>query len=251
MNPFSGIGYFIKGLQLINAPGIRRYVIVPLLINTIIFIAAIWFGFSQIGEWIDWLMAKLPEWLHWLSWILYLLFGLICMLLVFFTFSLLANIIAAPFNDLLCTAVAKKLAGNHVFANTDTRPFLLQILPAMVNEIKKLVYFVVWSIPFVILLVIPGVNIAGSVLWFLFSAWMLNLEYLDYPMSQQNLDFSQQKSKIKQRKILSLSFGSVVNAATLIPVFNFLVMPAAVAGATALWFDHFRDDNVAGKHNGG
>ena len=49
-NPISGIKYFFKGLQLIASPGIRRYVIIPLLINTTIFIAAIWFGFAYIGE---------------------------------------------------------------------------------------------------------------------------------------------------------------------------------------------------------
>ena len=241
MNPFSGISYLLKGLRLIASPGIRRFVIIPLLINTGIFIAAIWFGFSQIGELIDWFMTKLPEWLQWLSWIFYVLFGLICLLVVFFTFSLLANVVAAPFNDLLCTAVARKLAGNDVFSNTDERPFIQTIIPSMMNELKKLAYFVVWSIPFLILLIIPGINIIGSVLWFVFSAWMLNLEYLEYPMSQQNLDFTQQRSLIKKRKLLSLNFGSVISAATLIPVFNFLVMPAAVAGATALWLDYYKD----------
>jgi CysZ protein len=241
MNPFSGIRYLLKGLQLINSPGIRRFVVIPLLINTSIFIAAIWFGFSQIGEWIDLLMAKLPEWLQWLSWIFYVLFGLICLLVIFFTFSLLANVVAAPFNDVLCTAVARKLAGNNVFSHADDRPFIQTIIPAMLNEVKKLGYFVLWSIPFVILLLIPGINIIGSVLWFMFSAWMLNLEYLEYPMSQQNLDFSQQRNLIKKRKLLSLNYGSVVSAATLIPVLNFLVMPAAVAGATALWVDYYKD----------
>jgi len=241
MNPFSGIGYLLKGLQIIASPGIRRFVIIPLLINTGIFIAAIWFGFSQIGEWIDWLMAKMPEWLQWLSWIFYLLFGLICLLVVFFTFSLLANIIAAPFNDLLCTAIARKLGGDNVFANRVDQPFLQTIIPSMLHEVRKLAYYLLWSVPFLILLVIPGINIIGSVLWFFFSAWMLNLEYMEYPLSQQNLDFRQQRSLIRKRLLLSLNFGSVISVATLIPVLNFLVMPAAVAGATALWLDKYKD----------
>lgn len=240
-NPLGGIKYLFKGLQLIASPGLRRYVIIPLLVNTLVFIAVIWFGFGQIGNLIDWLMAKLPEWLQWLSWLLYIVFGLICLLVMFFTFSLLANVIAAPFNDLLCTAVARRIAGRDIFSESDQKPFLQQIVPSMLNEVKKLAYFIGWSIPFLILLVIPGINIVGAILWFLFSAWMLNMEYMDYPMSQRNLNFTEQRARLKKRKILSFAFGSTISAATLIPIVNFLVMPAAVAGATALWFDQYKD----------
>lgn len=238
-NPLAGFKYLLKGLRLIASPGLRRFVIIPVLINTLLFIAVIWFGFEQIGIAIDWLMAKLPDWLQWLSWLFYLVFGLLCLLFVFFTFSLLANIIAAPFNDVLCTAVIKKLKGGKLPENINEPGFIQQIVPSILNEIKKFAYFIGWSIPFLILLVIPGINIVGSVLWFLFSAWMLNIEYMDYPMSQNNLDFTRQKALFKQRKIISYSFGGVVSIATMIPVANFLVMPAAVAGATALWIEQY------------
>jgi CysZ protein len=182
----------------------------------------------------------LPDWLQWLSWLFYLVFGLLCLLFVFFAFSLFANIIAAPFNDVLCSAVLKKLGNGKITAAGSQPGFLRQIVPSILNEIKKFVYFAGWSVPFLLLLVIPGINIIGSVLWFLFSAWMLNIEYMEYPMSQNNLDFAQQKALFKKRKILSYSFGSVVSVATLIPVINFLVMPAAVAGAAALWIEQYK-----------
>jgi len=240
-NPLASISYFLKGLAIVFSPGIRRYVAIPLLINSCVFIAAIWFGFSYIGDWIDTLMNSLPDWLDAIGWLIsglfYILFGIICMLVVFFTFSMVANVIAAPFNDLLCVAVAKKLAGNDIFLNTDQKPFLQTIIPSITSEIRKLAYFVIWSIPFVILLIIPGINIVGAVLWFMFSAWMLNYEYMEYPMSQDDLDFSQLKAQLKSRKFLSLSYGSIISAATLIPIVNFLVMPVAVAGATAIWID--------------
>lgn len=245
-NPLAGLTYFLRGLGIVFSPGIKRFVILPLAINTCLFIAAIWLGFSYVGGWIDSLMPSLPDWLSFLDWLisglLYLLFGMICILVVFFTFSMVANVIAAPFNDLLCEAVAKKLGGENVFKNTDQKPFLQTIIPSMIQEMRKLVYFVLWSIPFLILLIIPGINIIGAVLWFLFSAWMLNYEYMEYPMSQDNLDFDQQKIQLKSRKFLSLSYGSIVSAVTLIPFINFLVMPVAVAGATAIWLD------VSSKH---
>jgi CysZ protein len=240
-NPVAGLTYFLKGLSIVFSPGIKRYLIIPLTINTLLFIAAIWLGFSYIGQWIDMLIPALPEWLAFLDWLisglLYVLFGLICILLVFFTFSMLANVVAAPFNDLLCTAVAKKIGGENIFPNAEHQSFVQSIVPSVMHEIRKLGYFVAWSIPFVILLIIPGINIIGAVLWFLFTAWMLNYEYMEYPMSQANLDFQQQKAQLKSQKFLSLSFGSIISAATMIPFVNFLVMPVAVAGATALWIE--------------
>jgi len=212
----------------------------------LLFIVAIWLGFSYLGQWIDMMIPALPEWLAFLDWLisglLYLVFGIICILIVFFTFSMLANVIAAPFNDLLCTAVARKLGGENVFSSSAQQPFLQTIVPSVMHEIRKLVYFLVWSIPFVVLLIIPGINIVGAVLWFIFSAWMLNYEYMEYPMSQDTLDFKQQMAQLRSRKLLSLSFGSIVSTATLVPFVNFLVMPVAVAGATALWLDLSKQD---------
>jgi len=244
MNPLSGIGYFIKGLRLLTAPGVKRYVIVPLLINCLLFSVAIWFGFGQLSAWINVLMTNLPDWLQWLSWVFYLIFGLLCLLVVFFSFSILANIVAAPFNELLCAAISRYIAEPGLPDSIEQPAFLQQVLPAMRNELRKLFYFVKWSVPFLILLVIPGINVIGTVLWFLYSAWMLNMEYLEYPLSQDNADFKWQLQQLRKHKILSLSFGSVVSTATLIPIANFLVMPAAIAGATAIWMDHYHADKT-------
>ena len=38
-----------------------------------------------------------------------------------------------------------------------------------------------------------------------------------------------------------LGFGMAVMTATLIPLVNFMVMPAAVAGAAAIWIERLKD----------
>ena len=53
----------------------------------------------------------LGAWLDWLRYLLWPLFVLTAVLLVFYTFSLLTNLIAAPFNGLLAEAVEKLAAG--------------------------------------------------------------------------------------------------------------------------------------------
>jgi len=84
---------------------------------------------------------------------------------------------------------------------------------------------------------IPGLNLLAPFAWFVFSAWLFALEYSDYPLGNCGLHFSQIRAELRQRPLLALGFGASVSICTMIPLLNFLVMPAAVAGATAWWLD--------------
>jgi CysZ protein len=81
------------------------------------------------------------------------------------------------------------------------------------------------------------VNIAAPVVWMLFGAWMLAISYVDYPMGNHGLGFPEQRRRLRERRYLALGFGGAVMCALAVPVVNFLVIPAAVAGATALWVE--------------
>lgn len=241
-NPIKGAAYLFTGLSLIFKPGIRQYVVVPLLINIVLFAALIWFGASQFSELTAWVNSQIPDWLQWISWLLWLVFALGILLVLFFGFSLLANLIAAPFNSLLASAVEHYITGEKPGEESTTSGFIANFIPAMVNELRKIVYFLAWSIPFLILFLIPIVNIFAPVLWFLFTAWMLCLEYGDYPMGNHELLFPEQRKKLASKRLLSYGFGSVVSLATMTPIANFLVMPAAVAGATVLWLEQLKQN---------
>ncbi len=105
------------------------------------------------------------------------------------------------------------------------------------NEARKIGYFLLRALPLLILFFIPGINLFAPFIWFAFSAWLLSLEYLDYPMGNRNIQFPQQRQILKQHRVSSLSFGSSVLVLTMTPVVNFIVMPLAVAGATALYLE--------------
>jgi len=99
-----GFGYLREGIGLIRQSGLRRYVAVPLLVSTLVFSAAIYFGIHWLGVLLDWLLGYLPGWLNWLRYLLWPLFALTGVLVVFYTFSIITNLIAAPFNGLLAEA---------------------------------------------------------------------------------------------------------------------------------------------------
>ncbi len=239
-NPITGAGYFLRGLKLIIQPGLRRFVAIPLAINLVLFAGLIWFGASQFEALLNSVMPELPDWLQWAEWLFWLLFGVSALLVLFFAFSLLANIVAAPFNGLLAEAVEVHLTGEQLDGDSGWKKMLAELAPTLIDELRKLLYLLAWTIPFLILFLIPGINIIAPFAWFAFMAWMLVLEYADYPMGNHGLRADEQKLCLRKKRLMSLGFGGAVSVATMIPVLNFLVMPAAVAGATAMWVEQFQ-----------
>ncbi|MEZ5582291.1 MAG: EI24 domain-containing protein [Candidatus Competibacteraceae bacterium] len=100
-----GAGYPLVGLQWLPRPRLRRFVILPLLINTLMFGALIAWSAQEFGVFMDWLLSYLPSWLDWLRWLIWPLFVVAALLVIFYTFTLLANLIASPFNGLLAEQV--------------------------------------------------------------------------------------------------------------------------------------------------
>jgi CysZ protein len=60
-------------------------------------------------------------------------------------------------------------------------------------------------------------------------------------MANHLLHFSTQRRLLRRNRLLAYGFGGGTLLLTLIPVVNFIAMPAAVAGASALWVGEFRD----------
>ncbi len=232
--PARGAVYLFQGFGLITKPGIRAFVMIPMLINFIFFSLFIWLGLMQLSEFIDYLMGSLPGWLQWLEWLLWPLFALTFLIIGFFISLLTANIIAAPFNGLLAEAVERHLDNPGETSATNWSELIKSIGPALLSEGRKIIYFLLRALPLLLLYLIPGINILAPVLWGLFAAWMLTLEYIDYPFSNHNLLFPAYRTILKKKRLLSLGFGGAALALTIIPFINFIAIPVSVAGATAM-----------------
>ena len=230
---FTGAGYMLEGFSLLRKPGLRRFVLMPLLINILLFGGLIGWAYGWVDGSSRAMLSGLPEWLHWLRYIVVPVFVLTSLIVIFYGFSILANLIVAPFNGLLAEAVECHLTGKSLPG--DWRQLLRDIVPSILSELRKLLYFALRALPLLLLLLVPLVNVAASVLWVLFSAWMMTVQYMDYPMANHQLFFKDQRARLRKRPLLAWSFGGLVMLCTLVPVINFIVMPAAVAGATAVW----------------
>ena len=233
-NPLSGALYLLRGLAIVTRPGIRAYVAVPLSINVALFALLIYLGASWLGGLVE---RMLPDWLDFLGWMLVPVFVLAALIAGFFTFNLVANLVAAPFNGLLAEAVERHLTGRPPPSGGGWRAFLTEFVTAFAAEARKLAYVAVRALPLLVLLLIPGVNVVASIAWMVLGAWMLAVTYVDYPMANHGIGFAEVRRRLRGRRLLGLGFGGAVMAALAVPVLNFLVIPCAVAGATAMWVE--------------
>lgn len=234
LNLFKGFGYIFTGLGIIKKPGIRRFVILPLSINIILFSAAIYLLLGWFGDWMNTLLNSFPDWLDWLSWLLWPLFAFLIFFTVFYTFTFIANIIASPFNSILAEKTEAMIKGQSL-SDTPSFPVWHTVKKSLSSELSKIFYILKWSVIILIISFIPVINLFAPLLWLIFGAWMLAMEYMDYPMSNHGHYFKEINKQVTTDKFLSLGFGLGVFMFTSIPLLNFLAMPAAVTGATALW----------------
>jgi CysZ protein len=237
----SGAGYFIQGFELIRVKGLRRFVFVPLLVNLILFAVAFYFLLQQIDVAILWLMDSIPNWLSWLKDWLAIFIWPLAVIIVLVTFSFLfnsvANWIAAPFNGLLAEKVEQHLTGQSL-GDSGVMALLKDIPRTLGREWTKLLYYIPRALGFLIVFFL--LPVFGQVIWFLFTAWMMAIQYADYPFDNHKVSFIRMRDVLGSQKSASFSFGITVTLFAMIPVINFLVMPVAICGATAMWVDRFK-----------
>ncbi len=239
-NYFKGLSYLFRGFSLIMHKGIRRYAFVPLLVNILIFSLAIYTGFTQFEGWMDSFLGSiswLPDWLEkGITWVLWPLFAILITVATYYSFTMVANLIAAPFNSALAHKVETVLRG-HAETTEDNYSIVSIAGRTIASEVKKMGHMFKWLILLLIITVIPGVNMIAPFAWILYGVWMLALEYTDYPMGNHELYFKEELGLLKKNRFAALGFGSGVMLLTTIPVVNFFAMPVSVAGGTAMWVD--------------
>lgn len=265
LKSFDGARYLGEGYQLVWKPRIRQYVLIPLLVNFVLLGVATLYAYSLISEWyndlphwinnmvnhedwyISWPASGLEVLLNYLGWLVWPLIILSLLITVFYFFGLLANLIAAPFNGLLSEAVEKHLAReqgqipNREFNDEFNSIEFIKDIPRLVlREIRKLIYYIPRALLIILLLVTP-LSPFVPIIWFLFNAWMSALQYIDYPEDNHRFSFQHTLALVQKNRTGPFGFGLITMAFTMLPLVNILVMPVAVAGATKLWFEHYKE----------
>lgn len=223
-NPLFALNCLLQGIKMLPHPALRKYLLIPLFINIVLYTGAFVLGYHSVSALIH---QFIPDWLSWLSWILWPLFFVSFLVVGFFTFTLLANLIAAPYYSQLSAKVLQIVTGQPDQAVTEA-PWDKIFL----GELRRIGYLLARILPLLLLFVIPVVNLIAPVVWALFAAWGVAMEFMAYPLECRGLPFPEQKHFLQQTRLGSLCFGGVIGVALTLPLVNLLIGQAAVIAAT-------------------
>lgn len=247
------LDYLKQGLTLARSPGLRPYVIVPMVFNVLVFGGLYYLS----GQWIaGWIADATAGWnfdgnLSFLNGAISFLVGAAVVLVWILLLGLLASVftlgvqlLAAPFMGFLAEKVDVRISG---------RPMPEESIGAMTvrvfkRELRKTWYWL-WRAVLILLVVlviyfIPVVNVLASAVWFLWSGWLLGMQYIDYAADNRQVPFTVMLERLKTKRWLVLTFGSVILGLTMLPLVNLVIMPVAVIAGTLVWVHELADEPV-------
>jgi CysZ protein len=233
-----GSRYLWLGMALMRKPGIRRFVLIPLVISAVMMGLGLYEGLHQVDV-LDQQWAARQDWWGQLwnaiAWLAYPLLVVLILALSMYLFAILANWIGAPFNSLMAEHLL------HLFGIPPVagkfRDWLASIPLSLLREVRKLVYFIPRALLVAVLWFFPLTTPVAVGLWFLLSAWMMTLQFVDYAHDIRGHGLPETLQWMRRHRAMALGFGAACTLWMMIPVANLLLMPAAVAGATAMWAD--------------
>jgi CysZ protein len=229
--PFRSVRLLQQNLKLLP------YIIIPFIVNVTVFTGAVILGIDFFDSTVVALLPQGDAW-YWtiLYWVVWIIAIMVTAVLVFFSFTVVGNLIASPFNELLSERTEQVLS--HV-ANDEPfafKRFCSDALNTLLMEVKKMWLFVMAMIVILPLNLLPGVgNSIYTVLAVSLTLFFLSFEYLSFVMVRKRQFFKEQKNYIFRRKFLMLGFSCGVMAILAIPFFQLLCIPLAVVGITRLW----------------
>lgn len=221
-------------------PRVRRWAAIPIILSVGIYTGAIYYFITVLEPTLESTQVWLDENLSYLSWLgsfAWILYGLLSLVVTAYSFVLVSALVSCPFNPMLSEATERA----HTGASPPSSPWgkiILGLPGTLFQETKKVLYYAFWAVPVLILCLI--LMPAAPFIWGSFSAWMLALEFTDYPMDNSGLKFKEMRKRLAKRRWTSFGFGLAVFGFAMIPILNLLTAPAAVCGATLLWLDELK-----------
>ena len=206
--------------------------IAPALINMVLFVisAAVLLFYS--GPILEMLWAK-PIDSYWvvLWWIVRIITIPVMLILSYVNTMIVGAIIASPFLTALSERTESIYRGVEVRGPTDMMSNVRGAFTAVVYAIG---YFGL-MLPIFMLNIIPGLgSVAATILGGIVSSFFLGLEYTDFVLDRRGYSMREKFRAIWDEKPLGMGFGLGTSFLLWVPFVNFLCMPIAVVGGTAV-----------------
>ncbi|MDB5036227.1 MAG: hypothetical protein JWQ98_3468 [Chlorobi bacterium] len=229
-----GIGASGRAMKLlVSARSVRRYAMMPLLINLLLFAIGVpllvWLVIGQVGRLMP--AAGFGP----LRMLMQIVVALALVIGSVFAFTAIGGVIAAPFHSLLARAVEEHLTGRPL---RDDPGFVSGAFRSIITALGRLLLFALLYPPILATALIPVAGVVlQPLLTTLYGAFVLSLDFSD-PVFERHIPKLRDRMRyIGRRKPRYLGFGLVCVAIALVPILNFILLPVSVTAAAILFVE--------------
>ncbi len=163
-----------------------------------------------------------------LWWLYKILLYPLLLALSYFLTMILAGIVASPFNETLSERAEELMMGRVVQGEEGWKAMIVGGLRGIASSAAT---GIPRAIVVVMLGLIPGI---GPILAAIVGAFFIAVGYTDYPFERRRYSLKRKLGTLWKHKRMALGFGIGANLLLIVPLVNFLCMPVAVVGGTAL-----------------
>lgn len=255
-NSLYGCSCLFYGFRMMLKDGYRMYTLLPVLINTVIMIAGMYFFMGAISSGTDRALSALPDWLSFLRWIIIPLAFICITLISAYLFVAIEGIVMSPFAGFLAEKAEEDLTGmkrpQPEIPGGRYPAYLAGVAwHSLGRTAKSYVFYLPRALLCCLVLFVPVIGqLLFPVLWLVLSGWWLAMQNLDYVFDNNGISFDEMSDSMKRSPVQVASFGCLTAAIAAVPVANILVLPAAVIGATRLFITDGRLNGSAGPRAG-
>jgi CysZ protein len=228
-----GLEAFFGGIHfIVTTPSVWLYALVPAFMVLLLACVLGWLGIWGAGQAISAFLGQTSGfWSTAGSWVLTILLALPAVLFAL----LLAVILAQPFSVFALEAIVHAQERALGVASCPA-PTLLQ---SMLLSLRVALFALAIAVPiyvlfFIVDVVYPPALVATVPLRFLFFAWLLAWNFLDYPLTLRGMGLGARLRWISERQGAFTSFGLAWASVLILPGMALLLLPMGVAGATRL-----------------
>lgn len=231
----------IKAIKLlIQNPKMLPLVAIPVAINFTLVLGALFLIVPQAAGLLGsiWAYPEVTAWYMWLMrglwWIAYALSIAVSVIFSYISAMLVGGVIASPFNDMISERTEKILLGSRYVPGPDGA-FWAGVGRSILSSLATTMLYVAVMAPLFLLNLIPAVgSIAYTLLGAVVGGYFLALEYSDILLERKNFAFRQKLELVWKERTMTLGFGIGTSLMLAVPLLNFLCIPIAVIGGTAL-----------------
>ena len=233
--PFRGVRFLLANR------GLKRYAVLPLLMNLVLYALAIAVFFYFLWRWevsnVTWeFWGPVGGWLagvvNWMGWMVKFVVAMLGLGAAFFTFTAVGMVIASPLNDILSEKVEVVYCGNVKQLDLPLRFTLKASLLSIGDSLRNLVRQLFYTALTLPCLLAP---LVGFLPMFLVNAYFAGFGFVDTAMARNFLRPKHKKLLSDKRFWEIVGFGVAMQIVFTIPFLGIILMPVGVTSGTLIY----------------